>query len=225
MFSNTENYESFSPSAAMRQSAEEGDFTPLFKFDEGITDIRISLKNVAILKKKELLSKAEVFVAWVITDDTSNEPIQMNNTNIFKNIKKGDSLPLGPSGLTLYRNENDKLPNYIDFKLLVIESDQGVRDFGAALDEIRKDEQYKAFRDAIISASAAAAPTAALITAGSDFALKMIAKRLSMNKDDQMLLVEGSYDRKFDDLGVIYGLVKKHSKYAQIEFQTEKYVE
>ncbi len=222
MFSRLENYESFHPSSSLRESAALGEIQSVFGFDDSITDIIFSLKRVKILKKKDFLNKAEIYIGWIVTDDSSDDPIKIRNSSVFEKVKNGDELPLGPSGITMYRNDSGKLPNFLDFRILILESDEGARAFGAAIEELRKTDEYKALRDAIIKATIAATPTAALVTAGADFALRMLAKSLSMNQDDQLLLVEGSYDRKFDDLGVIYGLVKKKSRFSAIEFQTFK---
>ncbi|MBU2887897.1 hypothetical protein KO507_19185 [Gilvimarinus agarilyticus] len=221
MFSKEENYSLFDPSVSLREEVAEGTFAPKFSFDESIEHIKFSIDKVKILKKKEFLTKAEVYVAWIVADDTSDEPIQIGKTGIFENVKKNDELTLGPAGLTIYRSQSGKLPKYIRYSLLVIESDQGVREFGEAMEKVRSSDEFKAITKSIIATTALAAPQVALVTEGINFALKMIAKTMSMNKDDQMILIEGSYDRLFDDLGVVYNTVKKNSRYAEVHYSVK----
>lgn len=212
MFSKKENYSLFDP-RALREGAVQDDVIT----NESVTNIKFSIDKVKILKKKELASKAEIFLAWVVADDTSSEPIKMGNTNIFKNIKKGEELTIGPTGLTVYRNESGKLPKYIRYSLLVIESDKGIRDFGDALEIVRSSDEFKELTKSIIATTSLAAPQVALATAGVDLAMKLIAKTMSMNNDDQMILIEGSYEPLFDDLEKFKGVNQK-SRYAEVHY-------
>jgi hypothetical protein len=208
------------PSLQLRQDAASGLINPKFEFDEAIKNIRMSINELVINKKKEI-GKAEVYIIAVVIDNTSLNPIQILKSDIYKNVRKGDTLPLGPNGFVIYRNEAGRIPNILDYKILVVESDEGVRDFGAVITKITNDKQFKEYVAAIVAISGVATPLAPIITAASVYTLNLIGRLMLLNNDDQLLLVQGSYDDKFDDLGVAYGEVKLFNTYTSIKYQVK----
>ncbi len=216
MFSKTENYSLIDPIYTQKNEKSKSEFV----IDDTIKNLNLSIDQVKILNKMELVGKAEVLVAWVIADDTSDNPIQMGNTKIFEKLKKNDSLKFGPTGLSIYQNQNGKIPKYIRYSLLVIESDERVRKFGERLESIRSSQAFKTATKSIIATTALAAAPVAAVTAGVDLVLKLLAKGMSMNKDDQMILIEGSYNRLFDDLSKFKNVNAK-SRYVDVNYSLE----
>ena len=64
-------------------------------------------------------------------------------------------------------------------------------------------------------------PAAGLVIAAADFVIGLVARVLKMNKDDQIMYIAGSFDDKFDDLGVKYGLVTHKNSYAKVSYEVE----
>ena len=139
----------------------------------------------------------------------------------FNDVSDGEALQIGPAGLAMYRNEVGKLPRYLDYRILVAESDQELRDAGSVIEEIRNDGTFKSFRDNLLVLTGAAAPTIALATAAADFAMNLVGRILKMNRDDQLIYIAGSFDDAFDDLGVKLGPVAHKNSYAKVIYQVQ----
>ncbi|GGK65890.1 hypothetical protein ACD591_02250 [Rufibacter glacialis] len=213
-----------SPSKQMRDMvfSEEATAESLVKvtgLPPATTDIRFQLTDVYIKKKREI-GKAEVYVLTVIADDSSTEPLQLE-TRVFEHVKNKTHLSLGPKGVTCYRNTPGKIPHFLDYRIMVMEFDGGARDMGAVLAEVQGNQQFQSFKNSISGITTLGAPQIALITAATDFALALTAKILKGNKDDQLFLVQGSFDNTFDSLGVTEGLITQGNKFADITYQVQ----
>jgi hypothetical protein len=209
----------FAPSSALRQASTLGQLTDL-RLPASTTEVLLSLRRVFIKRKSDLLGPGEVQLLSVVADGVSTEPIQMSS-QIFEGVRRKTELPLGPSGLALYRTTAGQVPEFLDYRILVLELDEDVRQAGAVLDAVRQDAQYLQFRDALLAAAAVAAPPAALITAATDFAFNTLTRLLQADRDDQLLLVQGSFSNTFDDLGTKYGLITQSSRSAEISYDVQ----
>lgn len=209
----------FTPSAALRQAHTLGQLASL-SLPASTTEVLMSLRRVFIKRKGDLLGPGEVQILSVVTDGVSAEPIQMSS-QVFEGVRRKTELPLGPGGLALYRTTAGKIPEFLDYRILVLELDEDVRRAGEVLDAVRQDAQFQQFRTALLAAAAVAAPPAALITAATDFALNTLARLLKANRDDQLLLVQGSFSNVFDDLGTKYGLITQDSRSAEISYDVQ----
>lgn len=208
----------FEPSAAMRREVMAGTLVAR-SLPPTVEAVRLVLQDVYVKRHGEL-NRAEVQVVTVVTDGISAEPIQLCSET-FEGVKKWSHLTLGEGGITLYRTDAQRIPQYLDYRILITELDGDIRAIGAMLDEVRQDEQFNAARTALLAAAAVAAPPAALITATSDLALNLLARVLKANKDDQLLLVRGSFDNAFDDLGTTLGPITKGNERADITYQVQ----
>ncbi|MAS93936.1 MAG: hypothetical protein CMO55_12145 [Verrucomicrobiales bacterium] len=183
-----------------------------------VKNVRMSLNDVFI-KKNRAFGRAEIYVASVVTDDISEEPI-VTSIKTFENVKNNEALPLGPSGVAMYRNPVEgKIPRFIDYRILIMESDEGVRQAGTVLEEIRSDSEYKSVSGKLKAAIAAGNPTAALAMEIGGVVLGIVARVLKMNRDDQIIYVAGSFDNAFENLGVNHGVVVQDTKFATISYQ------
>ena len=209
----------FEPSAVLGQQALLGNISraalPLTT-----RAVRMSLKSVFINKFKEI-GRGEIQVLSIVTDGVSQEPIQLC-AETFKGVKRKTSLGIGPGGITLYRtNSANQIPPFLDYRILITELDEGSRQTGDLLDQVRQDSQFQTFKESLLAVTAFTAPQIALIGAATDFTLNIITKILKANKDDQAFLLRGSYNNAFDSLGVGFGEVAQGNGNATLKYQVE----
>lgn len=153
-----------------------------------------------------------------MTDSLAPEPLTLE-IKTFEDIHDNEALQGGPAGLTMYRNPQGKIPRFLDYRIMVMESDQEIRRAGEVLNEIRNNDQFKAVLDNLIAMAAVGQPTVALITAAIDLVVGLIAQILKMNEDDQIIYIVGSFNDKIDDLGVKYGPIAHKNEYARVSYQ------
>lgn len=209
----------FEPSAVLGQQALLGNIS---RAALPITTqaVRMSLKSMFINRILEL-GKGEVQVVSVVTDGVSQEPIQLCS-EVYRKVKRRTALPIGPGGITLYRTQADgKIPPFLDYRILVMELDDGARQAGDLLDQVRQDSQFQSFRDSLLQVTTFTAPQIALIGAATDFTLNIIAKLLKANKGDQLFLLRGSFDNAFDSLGVGFGEITQGNRNVTLKYQVE----
>jgi hypothetical protein len=187
--------------------------------DPSVTDIRMSLKEVYVKDTRDL-GKGDIYLVTLVTDNLSAEPFTIT-IKTFEDIHDDERLPIGPGGLAIYRNEPGKIPRFLDYRILVVESDQEIRQAVDVLEQVKEDEQYKSFRDSLSAMVGVSHPATALITVAADFVMGLIARVLRMNRDDQIIYIAGSFDDKFDDLGVKYGQVVHKNQYGKVTYQVE----
>lgn len=180
--------------------------------------LRMSLKDVLVVDNRDL-GRGDVYLVTLVTDNIGPDPMEMS-VKTFADIAKNQHLTLGPAGLAMYRR-SAPLPSFIDYRILVAESDQELRDAGAILDDVRADATFKSFRDALVKVTGATAPSAALATAAADFTMQLVARILKANRDDQLMYVAGSFDDAFDNLGVPLGVVTHRNTFAEVKYVVE----
>lgn len=186
--------------------------------DPAMRQVRMSLTDVLVIDNRDV-GRGDIYVVTIVADDIGPEPIEMA-VKTFQDIGKGQRLQLGPSGLAMYRH-GLPLPAYLDYRILVAESDQGLRDVGGVLQEVRADKTFASFRDSLLKVAATGAPAAALATAAADFTMQLVGRILSSNRDDQLIYIAGSFDAAFDDLGVPQGPVTHRNEYAEVQYQVQ----
>ncbi len=187
------------------------------KVDPNITDIEMRLKNVFIIDNRDP-GKGDIYIVTLVTDNVSKEPFSLN-IKTFEDIHDNEALQIAPGGLTIYRNPANTLPRYLDFRILVMESDQEMRDAGSLISEITSSEQFKSVRDGIIGMVVSTNPATALITAGADIVIGLISTILKMNRDDQIIYIVGSFNDKIDHWGVDYGPINQKNTYSKVSYQ------
>jgi hypothetical protein len=164
-------------------------------------NIRLLLKDVLIKDNHKILPNANIYIITIVTDDISSKPLCINSYP-FEGIGDGDSLPLGPAGLDIYRSPKDKLPSFLDFRIMVMKSDKVKREIGEFISSVREDSTYKSLLKEVITLATATNPQTALIIEASDMVMGFIAKVLKMNRDDKLIYVTGSLvqaDFAFDE--------------------------
>ena len=182
-----------------------------------ITDVEMRLKEVYIINNRDP-GKGDIYLVTVATDSLAPEPFTLEIKS-FEDIPDKSALQLGPGGLTIYRNPQGNVPRFLDYRILVMESDHDIRKAGEVLDEIRNTDQFTTVRDNLIAMAATGQPTVTLVTAASDLVLGLIAQILKMDRDDQIIYIVGSFNDKIDDLGTPYGLIAHKNNYARVAYQ------
>ena len=134
--------------------------------DPTITDVEMRLTEVFIFDNRDP-GKGDIYLVTVVTADLAQEPFTLA-IKTFEDIHDNEGLQLGPAGLTIYRNPQGEIPRFLDYRILVMESDQEMRDAGEVLDEIRSNDKFKTVRDNLIAMATTGQPTAALIMAATD---------------------------------------------------------
>jgi hypothetical protein len=214
------------PSEALREFASRGDLPDkvlerleTLSLDPSIANVRMSLKEVFVIDNRDP-GKGDIYLVTLVTDSIGPEPMALT-LKTFDDIHDNEALQLGPGGLAIYRNPMGQIPRYLDYRIMVIESDQELRDAGEVIQQIREDSTFKSFRDNLLAITGAGQPLIALATAAADFSMGLIARILKMNQDDQLIYIAGSFDDVFDDLGVKHGLVPHKNEFAKVSYQVE----
>jgi hypothetical protein len=208
----------FDPSAGARLAAMSGSLEN-GKLPNSATAVRMVLKEVLIRRPGEI-GRGEIQVITVVSDGVSDAPLQLE-TKVYERVKRNSKLPIGPGGLVVYLAEGAQMPRFLNYKILVLELDAKGRNAGEWLAQIHNDEKFKSTADGLLKAAITSTPTVELIAAASNVALSLIAHILRNNNDDQLLLIEGSYDSRFDDLGTKYGLVRQGNQFVEVAYEMQ----
>lgn len=117
------------------------------------------------------------------------ESVQINN------VRANHVFGFGDTGKVLFRA--NRIPDFIDWIMLVIEIDEDVRELGAKLDDfITDDEIDDLSRNVLKLAGAVATPQYMAAVAIGKFVMKKTAAFMKENKNDQLGLVEQSFTRE-----------------------------
>lgn len=189
----------------------------ILSLDPNIKDIEMRLMEVFIFDNRDP-GKGDIYLLTVVADSLSPEPLNLL-VKAFEGIRDNEPLQLGPAGLTIYRNPQGKIPRFLDYRIMVMESDQELRDAGELLEEIRGKDQFKIIRDSLIAMAGVGGPIPPLVTSSVDLVMGLISHVLKMNKDDQIIYIAGSFNDRIDDLGVKYGPIAHKNPYAKVLYQ------
>lgn len=112
----------------------------------------------------------------------------------IEGIRDRHTIDFGDTGKIVYRS--NKIPNSLDWFMLVIESDQDIRDFGTNLSEYLTNDRVDKITNAIVTAaSTTLSPAAAAgVVLGKEL-LSAITFMMKKNKDDQLGVIEQSFIR------------------------------
>jgi len=185
--------------------------------DPKIKDVEMRLKEVFIFDNRDP-GKGDIYLITVVTDNLASEPFTFQ-VKTFEDVSDNEALQIGPAGLSIYMNPQGKIPRFLDYRILVMESDHEIRKASDILNDIRNNDQFKTVRDNLIAMAVTEQPTVTLITAAADLLIELISQILIMNKDDQIIYIVGSFNNNIDDLGVKYGPIAHKNKYARVKYQ------
>jgi hypothetical protein len=146
-----------------------------------------------------------VIVVSSVVDGLGTDPITFQGKP-YLGIKDGDLLPLGPANdpdavFNVYYREGE-LPRTLAFSLLVIRSNQGLRDIGGVISEAMADDRYKELSNLVTTAVTAAVPVYGTVLQVAQQSIGLIASYLKAKPDDQLGYYQANYTNRFDNLGV-----------------------
>jgi hypothetical protein len=150
-------------------------------------------------------SSSGVIVVSSVVDGLGSDPITFQGKP-YLGIKDGDMLPLGPANdpsavFTVYYREG-QLPRTLAFSLLVVRSNQGLRDIGGAISGAMTDDRYKELSGIVTTAVSAAVPAYGTVLNVAEQSIGLIASYLKTKPDDQLGYYQANYTNRFDNLGV-----------------------
>jgi hypothetical protein len=173
-----------------------------------VTAVRLQIVAVQVMRGLNgwLGSSSNgVIVVSSVVDGLGTEPITFQGKP-YLGIKDGDMLPLGPANdpsavFTVYYREG-QLPRTLAFSLLVVRSNQGLRDIGSAINGAMADDRYKKLSDIVTTAVSAAVPAYGIVLDVAQQSIGLISSYLKTKPDDQLGYYQANYTNRFDNLGV-----------------------
>jgi hypothetical protein len=172
-----------------------------------ITAVRLQIMAIQIMDGLEgwLRSSGGVYVVSSVVDGLSPEPITFQGKT-YQGIREGDLLPLGPAHepaavFTVYLREG-QLPRALSFCLLVVRSNQDLRDIGTTISQVMADERYTTLADITSAAVTGINPAFGTIARAAQESVGLIAGYLKVKPDDQLAYYQANYPNRFDNLGV-----------------------
>lgn len=172
-----------------------------------VTAVRLQIRAIQIMDGLDgwLRSSGGVYLVSSVVDGLGPEPITFRGQT-YQGIHDGELLPLGPGHedaavFTVYAREG-QLPRTLSFCLLVVRSNQDLRDIGAAINQAMEDEHYKKLADIATTAVTGLNPVYGTILLAARESIGLIASYLKVRPDDQLGYYQANYTNKFDNLGV-----------------------
>jgi hypothetical protein len=173
-----------------------------------VTAVRLQILAIQVMRGLQGwlgASSNGVIVVSSVVDGLGSEPISFQGKP-YLGIKDGDMLPLGPANdpaavFTVYYREG-QLPRTLAFSLLVVRSNQGLRDIGSAISGAMADDRYKELSGIVTTAVSAAVPVYGTVLQVAEQSIGLIASYLKAKPDDQLGYYQANYTNRFDNLGV-----------------------
>jgi hypothetical protein len=172
-----------------------------------VTAVRLQIMAIQIMDGLTgwLRSSGGVYVVSSVVDGLGPEPITFQGKT-YQGIQEGDLLPLGPAHepsavFTVYLREG-QLPRALSFCLLVVRSNQDLRDIGTTITQVMEDDRYTRLAGIATTAVSGVNPAYGVIAQAAQESVALIAGYLQVKPDDQLGYYQANYTNKFDNLGV-----------------------
>jgi hypothetical protein len=172
-----------------------------------VTAVRLQIMAIQIMDGLEgwLRSSGGVYVVSSVVDGLAPEPITFQGKT-YQGIREGELLPLGPAHepsavFTVYLREG-QLPRALSFCLLVVRSNQDLRDIGTTISQVMADERFTKLADIATAAVTGLAPAYGPLVRAAQESVGLIAGYLKVKPDDQLGYYQANYTNRFDNLGV-----------------------
>lgn len=175
---------------------------------QDISSVMLRLQKLRLLKAHEGLfgGKSEVYFISTICDGLSDTPIKVQDADSWKGVKAGGYLDIIDPGVVLYMTQpGSAVPQFIDFRFLVMEDDSDIRDKGQLLQDISVHPGFTSIQSAIKEIMMASNPLIGAAIGLADSAFQLIGSILKGNKDDFIGKGAVTYTRLFDNFGVPAG--------------------
>lgn len=172
------------------------------------TSVRLQILEIQVMSGlKGWLGRSSHPVTFVtsVVDGMSDRPVEFQG-RAYEGIKDGDHLPLGPVNdpkavYNVYLREG-RLPRTLAFSLLVLRSNEEIRDVAKVISEAMADERYKKLSDTVTTAVSGANPVYGTVLEVAQQSIELIASYLKAKPDDQLGYYQANYTNRFDGLGV-----------------------
>lgn len=144
-----------------------------------------------------------VYIVSTVVDGMSGQPVTFHGQT-YQRLHNGDMVPIGAAQgapLTVYFRK-PPLPDVLAFGLLVLRSDQELRDVGAAITQVESMDIFKKVVDGVSTSLAAVNPLYSVAFGAVNAALNLVGALLSKDADEQLCYYQANYTNLFDNLGV-----------------------
>jgi len=112
----------------------------------------------------------------------------------IKNVRDNSSLTFGDSGIVIYKS--DKIPDQLNWTLLVIECDEDIRNFADRLDKVIKGKDFQKYSaDLLIALGTIVNPAYGAVVGLTKYFCHYFIGRLKKNKDDLIGITSMSLNR------------------------------
>lgn len=160
----------------------------------------------------EHLYRNEPYLVTLAVDEAATRQPEIHfNTAYYPNIMEGDEVLMLGDGHLVYGPSNPGA--WVACSVLLMESDEDVREAGRGLDKIVKTASKNAGVKALLSSS----PTAAAVGSAVFMVGRLVAQALMKNKDDGLIRTQGTFLR---DASVPYNvnrLYRRRSRKAAVD--------
>ena len=110
------------------------------------------------------------------------ELLAQSNYLEINGVKDNQTLLFGDAGFVIYSSEH--IPDELDIRLWVIESDADIRNFALEADKVLDSDAFKGIFAAVETTLAVAAPTLSGVIAVGGVTVSLLRQKLRANKDD-----------------------------------------
>ena len=146
---------------------ESGPFVPSLSISvSDLLDLDENGRREKLLER--VLAEAELFA--------------QSNCLEINGVKDNQTLLFGDAGLVIYSSNH--IPDELDIRLWVIESDADIRSFALEADKVLDSDAFKGIFAAVETALAVTAPTLSGAIAVGSVAINLLRQKLRANKDD-----------------------------------------
>jgi hypothetical protein len=145
-----------------------------------------------------------VYLVSSVVDGTRDQPFTLDG-RVYDDIGNNDMLPIGvgvnrDAPFTVYLHEGE-LPRLLCFSLLVVRSNENLREFGDVTKEVTDDSRFKSLSSIVTTAVSAASPAFGVVWQAANEVIGLVGTYLKSKPDEQLGYYEARYTNRFDDLG------------------------
>lgn len=160
----------------------------LKNFNPQKDNIAVVIKEFTLKKRADFIQRySEPYIVSLAIDENGcSTPAIEFNILPFPKVRKGQTIKFDGQGHLVYGPHNPG--SFVAYSILYMESDKDLRNLGANVEAIVKDEATQMGLNAIVTA----APNAAVAITVLTELTALVAKRLKSNKDDELFRQGGT---------------------------------
>jgi hypothetical protein len=179
-------------------SARTRDFAESGALPIGLTGLNVRIKGITILDIKRGFfnprSDADIYPLFLIAAPETTEPVVIQPVRVFNDISPGEALPLPDvAAPTIFRTA-EELPPWIDVHVVVMKSRKRSRDLAKGILDALASDEGSAIHKAIVTAAAAANPTAAVVAPLAIGLLNLVCRFIAKEEDTQLFYSHASIE-------------------------------